>query len=108
MKSVLLPIVLLVGLLSVASIWLGGVRIIVIQPNGALPDGFTAIVAGVENVNLVDSPEAICARSEGEASLLCPGSEASAIAEKGTILLRLPYSETLYRMTGAPELGANR
>ncbi|MGQ3211104.1 hypothetical protein [Shinella sp.] len=104
MKSILLPLAaLLVGITAV--IWLGGVRIIVIQPIGALPNGVTAIVAGLSNVNLLDSPDAICNRHEGGVSLLCRGREAAAIAEKGNILLRLPYSETLYRMTGAPELG---
>lgn len=102
MKSILLPLTaLLVGIAAV--IWLGGVRIIVIQPIGALPNGVTAIVAGLSNVNLLDSPDAICNRHEGGVSLLCRGREAAAIAEKGNILLRMPYSETLFRMTGAPE-----
>lgn len=84
--------------------WLGGVRIIVIQPIGALPNGVTAIVAGLNNVNLLDSPDAICNRHEGGVSLWCRGREAAAIAQKGKILVRLPYCETLFRMTGAPAI----
>jgi len=79
-------------------------RIIVIQPIGALPNGVTAIVAGLSNVNLLDSPDASCNQNEGGVSLLCRGREEAAIAQKGKILLRLPYSETLFRMTGAPEI----
>ena len=95
---------LLMGIvvLGAAGIWLAGIRVIVIQPIGALPDGVTAVVAGVRNVRLLDSPDAICARHEGGVSLLCRGREAAAIARDGKILLRLPYSETLFRLTGGP------
>lgn len=105
MRSILLPAFLLVGLLAIGLVWLGGVRVIVIQPIGALPNGVTAIVAGLSNVNLLDSPDAICNRHQGGVSLLCRGREAAAIAQKGKILLRLPYSETLFRWTGAPDVG---
>lgn len=91
-----------VGLLLTAAVWFGGLRVVVIQPIGALPEGVTAVVMGVKNVRLLDSPDAICARHEGGVSLLCRGREAAAIASQGIILLRLPYSETLFRMTGGP------
>jgi len=92
-----------VGFLLVAlGAWLGGVRIIVIQPIGAIPNGVTAVVVGVRNVRIVDSPDAICTRTQGGVSLLCRGATAAAIVRTGTILLRLPYSETLFRMTGGP------
>lgn len=83
-------------------IWLGGVRVVVIQPIGAIPEGVTVIVAGIEGVRMVDSPDAICARKHGGVSLLCRGATAAAIARNGKILLRLPYSETLFRFTGGP------
>lgn len=88
--------------LAGVGIWLGGIRVVVIQPIGALPEGVTAIVAGVSNVRLLDSPDAICHRHEGGVSLLCRGREAAAIAREGTILFRLPYSDTLFRLTGGP------
>lgn len=105
MKSLLLPTSLLVGLVAVGLVWFGGIRIIVIQPIGALPHGVTAVVAGLGNANLLDSPDAICNRQEGGVSLLCRGREAAAIAQRGKILVRLPYSETLFRLTGAPSVG---
>lgn len=86
-------------------VWGGGVRVIVIQPLGVLPDGVTAIVAGISGARLLDSPDAICARHEGGVSVLCRAREGAAIAENGIILARLPYSETLFRLTGAPTAG---
>lgn len=86
---------------AVFAAYLAGVRIVVIQPIGALPNGVTAIVMGVKNVNIIDSPDAICIRHEGGVSLLCRAREAGAIAEHGKILLRLPYSSILFKMTGA-------
>lgn len=88
--------------LAAVAIWIGGIRVIVIQPIGALPEGATVIVAGLGNVRLIDSPDAICHRREGGVSLLCRGATAGAIAEAGTILLRLPYSDFLFRLTGGP------
>ena len=85
-------------------IWIGGIRIIVIQPIGAIPKGVTAIVSGIGNVNFIDSPDAICNRHAGGVSLWCRGREAGAIAQKGKILLRLPYSRLLFKMTGAPDV----
>ena len=83
-------------------VWAGGIRIVVIQPIGALPQGVTAVVSGVRDVRLIDSPDAICAREHGGVSLLCRGATAAAIVRQGKILLRLPYSETLFRITGGP------
>lgn len=84
--------------------WLLGVRILVVQPIGAIPEGVTAIVYGVPNLHLVDSPDAICQRTQGGVSLLCRGMTAAAIANHGKILARLPYSEMLFRLSGAPVL----
>jgi len=85
---------------AVFAAYIAGVRIVVIQPLGVLPDGVTAIVMGVKNVNFIDSPDAICIRNEGGVSILCRAREGAAIAEHGTILLRLPYSEMLFKLTG--------
>ncbi|QKJ90924.1 hypothetical protein [Agrobacterium pusense] len=83
-------------------IWLGGIRIIVVQPIGALPEGATIVAAGLGNVRLIDSPDAMCSRQQGGVSLLCRAAALGAIADSGKILLRLPYSETLFRITGGP------
>lgn len=103
MRSTWLPAVLLVLLVG-TTVWIAGVRVIVIQPIGALPEGVTAVVAGIRGPNLIDSPDAICNRTMGGVSLMCRGMAAARISQEGVILLRLPYSETLFRMTGAPYL----
>lgn len=92
-----------VACVAALGIWLGGIRIIVIQPIGAIPQGVTVVVAGI-NANIVDSPDAMCQRIQGGVSLLCRGMMAGAIAKEGKILLRLPYSEILFRLSGAPYL----
>lgn len=99
-----MKLLLALAVVIVASIgvWLGGVRIIVVQPIGALPEGTTIVVAGLANVRLIDSPDAMCNRQQGGVSLLCRAAALGAIAENGKILLRLPYSETLFRITGGP------
>lgn len=96
---------LLVALLcgATAVVWVSGVRIIVIKPIGALLNGVTGTVAGLSNVKLLDSSDAICKRHEGGVSSLCRGREAAVIAEKRRTLFHLPYGDSLYRMTGAPE-----
>ncbi|TPJ44608.1 hypothetical protein FJ437_19285 [Mesorhizobium sp. B2-6-6] len=99
MKKILLA----VAVVAAFGIWVGGIRIIVIQPIGAIPNGVTVLVAGI-NANLVDSPDAMCQRIQGGVSLLCRGVMAGAIAKEGKILLRLPYSKILFRMSGAPYL----
>lgn len=97
------PLLILGALILVCGIWLGGVRIIVVQPIGAIPDGVTAVVVGIRGPNFIDSPDAICMRNQGSVNLICRGATAAAIAGKGNIWLRLPYSSWLYALTGAPD-----
>lgn len=88
--------------IAALGIWLGGIRIIVIQPIGAIPNGVTAIVAGIYGPNFIDSPDAICDRQMGGVSLLCRGMAMARIGEEGYILVRLPYSAMLFGLTGGP------
>lgn len=90
------------ALLVLIVAYLAGVRVLVIQPIGAIPDGVTAIVSGVPGLNFVDSPDAYCERKQGYVNLICRGGIVAAVGNKGTILLKLPYNDLLYGMTGAP------
>lgn len=87
----------------VIGIWLSGLRIFIIQPIGAIPKGVTAIVINIRGINFVDSPDAVCIR-QGSPNLLCRGMVAAKVAQEGTIIARLPFSSTLYSMSGAPDL----
>lgn len=88
----------------VAGAWAVGVRVFVVQPIGAIPDGVTAVVYGAPGLRFIDSPDAFCMREQGYVNLLCRGAAAAGVAKNTTILLRLPYSEWLYALSGAPEV----
>lgn len=68
----------------------------VIQPIGAIPEGRTLVILRLEDGRLVDSADAMCERKMGGVSLLCRLAVLGAVAEKSNILLRLPYSKSLY------------
>ncbi|MGV2103978.1 hypothetical protein [Rhizobium sp. 21-4511-3d] len=100
----ILCVVFGVAILAVGAAWAAGVRIVVVQPIGAVPDGLTVLVTGLPGLNLIDSPDAICQRKQGGVSLFCRGVTAGAIAKNGHIIARLPYSGFLFRLSGAPQL----
>jgi hypothetical protein len=86
---------------AASAVWLFGVRILVVPPIGAVPEGATVVVAGAPGLNLIDTADAFCLRTTGEVTLLCRGAALAAVAKNGSILLRLPYSETLDAITQA-------
>lgn len=71
----------------------------VIPPIGALPEGRTVIITRLNKTEFVDSPDAMCERIQGGVSLLCRGMVMSAVVDKATILIRLPYSSWLYSIS---------
>ncbi|GAB5428057.1 MAG: hypothetical protein Devi2KO_15160 [Devosia indica] len=84
--------------------YFAGVRVFVIQPIGAVPKGVTAIVTGSPGLRFIDSPDAFCMREQGYVNLLCRGMIADRVAQNGSIILRLPYNDALYALSGAPAL----
>ena len=75
------------------------VSIFLVQPIGALPEGRTLIIGRTGNLRFIDSADAICERTAGGVSLLCRAAVLGKIAETSIIHARLPYSETLYRIS---------
>ena len=75
---------------------------LIIQPIGAVPDGTMVIISGVEKLDAIDSPDAVCNRY-GTVNLICRAAVLANVADNGKILLRLPYSPFLYHLSGAPE-----
>ncbi len=58
----------------------------------------------MNKTKFIDSADAMCAREMNEVNLLCRGMMMAAVVNKGTILLRLPYSGFLYSIsTGGKE-----
>lgn len=73
--------------------------IFVVPPIGALPEGRTVIILKLNKTEFIDSPDAMCERIQGGVSLVCRGVILGAVAEKSTILMRLPYSSLLYEIS---------
>ena len=77
--------------------------IFVIQPIGAIPEGKTIVILRLRGDNFstkfVDSADAACERIQGSVSLFCRAAVLGAVVDKSPILLRLPYSEWLYKMS---------
>lgn len=72
------------------------ITLFVIQPIGALPEGKTVVILRQGKTNFIDSADAICERIQDGVSLLCRSILLAEVINKSNILLRLPYSETLY------------
>lgn len=76
----------------------------VIQPLGMLPEGKTLWIWRSGKVAFVDSADAICEREMGGVSLLCRMSILGFVAkDPDQIIMRLPYSETLYAISTSGE-----
>lgn len=73
--------------------------IFVVQPIGAVPEGRTLIMLRLNKTEFIDSADAMCERIQDGVSLLCRGAVLGAVVKNGTILVRLPYSETLYNIS---------
>jgi len=71
----------------------------VVPPIGALPEGKTVVILRLNKTNFIDSPDALCERIQGGVSLLCRGVMLAGVLEKSKILVRLPYSESLYQIS---------
>ncbi len=72
------------------------ITIFVIQPIGALPEGKTLVILRLNKTEFIDSADAMCERELGGVSLMCRMAAMGGVASNSTVLLRLPYSQTLY------------
>ena len=71
----------------------------VVAPIGAMPRGVTIVMLRGKNMQFIDSADAMCERTQGGVSLLCRGMALAAVSKNATILMRLPYSSTLYSVS---------
>jgi hypothetical protein len=72
------------------------VTFFVIQPIGAVPDGRTLVIWRTGKLRFIDSADAICERESNGVSLLCRVAVLGAVAKNSQVIVRMPYSETLY------------
>lgn len=96
MKNTIILIVCAAFLLAFSSQF---ITIFIIQPIGAVPEGRTVIIWRMKSLNFIDSADAWCEREQGGVNLLCRIGVLGRVAEKGQILVRLPYSEALYKFS---------
>jgi len=73
--------------------------VFVIQPIGALPEGKTLIIIRKHNLQFIDSADGFCYRNQDRVNLLCRMMILGTVIKDSPILLRLPYSETLYNIS---------
>jgi hypothetical protein len=88
--TITLVVVLLLAVVSTQ------ITIFVIPPIGAVPEGRTLIITHLNRGDFIDSADAMCERIQGGVNLLCRGMVLAAVAKNATVLMRLPYSESLY------------
>lgn len=81
--------------------------IFVVQPIGAIPEGVTVVMLRMNKSKFIDSADAMCERQLGGVSLLCRGATMAAMAKRGKILFRLPYSDFLYSISTGGSRYAN-
>jgi len=95
-KGTILSLIILAVVVVIAYTQL---TLFVVPPIGALPEGKTVVILRLNKTNFIDSPDALCERLQGGVSLLCRGVMMGGVLEKSKIIMRLPYSETLYLMS---------
>ncbi|MYM69175.1 hypothetical protein GTP45_20370 [Pseudoduganella sp. FT55W] len=95
-KRTVLPLLALVAILAVIYTQF---TIFIVPPIGSLPTGMTIVFPRLSKTSFIDSPDAICEREMGHVNLLCRGVTLGAVAAKAKIIARLPYSDTLYRIS---------
>lgn len=91
--------IILVSVAILLIVFMSQITFFVVQPIGAVPEGRTLVILRMNKTKFIDSADAMCEREMGGVSLLCRGMMMAAIADKGTILVRLPYSEFLYKIS---------
>lgn len=89
-------IIAFISIVILTVVFSSQVTFFVIQPVGAVPEGKTLLMLRMNKTKFIDSADAICAREMNGVNLLCRGMTMAAIVKKGTVLIRLPYSEFLY------------
>jgi len=88
--------ILFVAVAVLAILFYTQITIFVIQPIGAVPEGRTLVILRLNKTRFIDSADAMCEREMGGVSLMCRMAVMAGVASKGTILMRLPYSQALY------------
>lgn len=97
-------LIILISTVIILIVTYSQITLFVVQPIGAVPTGKTLVILRLNKTNFIDSADAMCVRETGSLNLLCRGMMMSAVVNKSTILMKLPYSKFLYEIsTGGKE-----
>lgn len=84
------------ALVGAAALWASQVfMLMVVPPIGAIPEGVTVLMWRTGQLQMIESPDAMCERTQQRVTLLCRGVAIGALKEEN-IIYRLPYSRDLY------------
>jgi len=75
------------------------ITLFVIQPIGVVPEGKTLVILRLNKTDFIESADSICEREMGGVSLICRIGVLGAVTSKSKVLLRLPYSSMLYKIS---------
>jgi hypothetical protein len=91
-----------ISVVALAAVCIGvytQMTIFVVPPMAATTDGMILVFPRLSKTEFLDSPDGICQREAGMVNGLCRRVTLGVVASKARIVARLPYSETLYRMS---------
>ncbi|QSZ41360.1 hypothetical protein GJV85_04310 [Sulfurimonas aquatica] len=97
-------LITIISIFILSIVFLSQITLFVIQPMGAIPKGKTLVIWKLNKTNFIDSADAMCVRETGSLNILCRGMMMSAVISKSSVLMKLPYSSSLYSIsTGGKE-----
>ena len=76
------------------------ITIFMVEPIGAVPEGKTIIIKRLENYKFLDNASSVCEREQGGVSAWCRIKVLLLVADKENTLVKLPYIEFLYHISG--------
>ena len=94
-KSILIPALLVLVAIGIYT----QLTVFVVAPIGALPEGKTVVMLRLKQTEFIDSADGICERIQQGVSLMCRMVIMGKVIGEGKILMRAPYSATLYQIS---------
>lgn len=99
-KSILEKAIIVFSLLGMVTLFYTQFTILVINPLEGFSDNpKTMLITRMENTRFLDTPEAICRRTDGGLSATCSKAISSRINNGGKVYANFPYADWLYKIS---------
>lgn len=69
--------------------------VFVVPPIVMVSDGKTLVMLRLKNTSFIDSPDALCERTQGQSTVICRVATLASVLDKAKVLIELPYSDKL-------------